>query len=130
MSPVWFRRRPCRQYWARALGPTPASPRFSSPVPALVPVSFCHSSVDEFGKLAYEDANRDTHYKHKKRFGRAGGIFQKMEKGGAMVKRILLVIALGSGLVFGQGFSAAISGVVRDTSGAVVPGVNITVKHV
>ena len=47
-----------------------------------------------------------------------------------MVKRILLVIALGSGLVFGQGFSAAISGVVRDTSGAVVPGVNITVKHV
>src|SRR5207244_11537411 len=52
------------------------------------------------------------------------------EKGGAMVKRILLVIVLGSGLVFGQGFWAAISGVVRDTSGAVVPGVNITVKHV
>jgi hypothetical protein len=47
-----------------------------------------------------------------------------------MVKRILLVIALGSGLVFGQSFSAAISGVVRDTSGAVVPGVNITVKHI
>ncbi len=43
---------------------------------------------------------------------------------------ILLVIALGSGLVFGQGFSAAISGLVRDGSGAVVPGVNITVKHV
>ena len=31
--------------------------------------------------------------------------------------------------VFGQNFSAAISGVVRDTTGAVVPGVSITARH-
>src|SRR5262245_62754345 len=42
----------------------------------------------------------------------------------------LVVIVVGSGLVFGQGFSAAISGFVRDTTGAVVPGVSITVKHI
>src|SRR5438876_1518722 len=34
------------------------------------------------------------------------------------------------GLVFGQGFSAAISGFVRDTTGAVIPGVTVTVKHI
>jgi len=32
--------------------------------------------------------------------------------------------------VFGQGFSAAISGVVRDLTGLVVPGVSVTVRHV
>jgi hypothetical protein len=42
---------------------------------------------------------------------------------------ILGVIALASGLVLGQGFSAAISGVVRDVTGAVVPGVKVTAKH-
>src|SRR6267142_1357997 len=42
---------------------------------------------------------------------------------------ILGVIALWSGLVFGQGFSAAISGIVRDPSGAVLPGVSVTAKH-
>src|SRR5262245_60755452 len=42
----------------------------------------------------------------------------------------VLVLALASGFAFGQGFSAAISGVVRDMTGAVLPGVNITVKHV
>src|SRR5262245_60554800 len=48
-----------------------------------------------------------------------------------MVKRrgILIVIVLMSGMVFGQGFSAAISGIVRDTTGAVIPGVSVTVKH-
>ena len=39
-------------------------------------------------------------------------------------------IVLGSGLVFGQGFSAAISGVVRDATGAVVPEAAITVRNV
>src|SRR6266700_3685161 len=39
------------------------------------------------------------------------------------------VIALASGLVFGQNFSAAISGVVRDATGAVLPGVSVTAKH-
>ena len=43
---------------------------------------------------------------------------------------IVMLIVLASGLVFGQGFSAAISGFVRDTTGAVVPGVTITVKHI
>ncbi|HYR44284.1 MAG TPA: carboxypeptidase-like regulatory domain-containing protein, partial [Terriglobia bacterium] len=43
---------------------------------------------------------------------------------------IVIVIALAGGVVFAQGFSAAISGVVRDTSGALVPGVSITVKHI
>src|SRR5215469_10158452 len=30
---------------------------------------------------------------------------------------------------FGQNFSAAISGVVRDATGAVIPGVTVTAKH-
>src|SRR2546426_7837751 len=42
---------------------------------------------------------------------------------------ILGVIALAGGLVFGQNFSAAISGAVRDTTGAVVPGTTVTAKH-
>src|SRR6266446_3671814 len=42
----------------------------------------------------------------------------------------LVLIALSSGLMFAQGFSAAISGVVHDTTGAVVPGVSVIVKHV
>ena len=39
------------------------------------------------------------------------------------------VIALASGLVSGQSFSAVISGVVRDATGAVLPGVSVTAKH-
>src|SRR2546428_13246434 len=42
---------------------------------------------------------------------------------------ILGVIALASGLVFGQNFSEAVSGVVRDATGAVLPGVSVTAKH-
>ena len=42
---------------------------------------------------------------------------------------ILGVIALAGGLVFGQNFSAAISGFVRDTTGAVIPGTTVTAKH-
>src|SRR2546422_7352600 len=41
---------------------------------------------------------------------------------------VFVVIVLGSCLVFGQG-SAAISGVVRDTTGALVPGVSVTAKQ-
>src|SRR5437867_1826097 len=48
----------------------------------------------------------------------------------ALLAGILGGIALANGVVFGQGFSAAISGVVRDTTGAVLPGVGVTVKHV
>jgi Carboxypeptidase regulatory-like domain len=42
---------------------------------------------------------------------------------------IVVLIAFGSCLVFGQS-TAAISGVVRDSSGAVVPGVTVTVRHI
>src|SRR5205807_8755318 len=42
---------------------------------------------------------------------------------------ILGVIVLAGGLVFGQNFSAAISGFVRDTTGAVVPGTTVTAKQ-
>ena len=43
---------------------------------------------------------------------------------------IVSLIALGSCLVFAQTSTATILGVVRDTTGALVPGVSITVKHV
>ena len=42
---------------------------------------------------------------------------------------IVGMIALAGGLVFGQNFSAAISGFVRDTTGAMVPGTTVTAKH-
>ena len=42
---------------------------------------------------------------------------------------ILGWIALGNCLVFAQGSTAAISGVVHDATGGVVPGVGVTVKH-
>src|SRR5438128_2421285 len=42
---------------------------------------------------------------------------------------IVVLIALGTSLVFAQGSTAAILGVVRDTSGALVPGVTITVRQ-
>src|SRR5213593_3385624 len=42
---------------------------------------------------------------------------------------ILVVIALAGGLVSAQNFSAAISGFVRDTTGAVIPGTTVTAKH-
>src|SRR5438093_746682 len=44
--------------------------------------------------------------------------------------RIIGLIVLGSCLVSGQSATATIVGVVRDTSGALVPGVSITAKHV
>src|SRR5205809_215558 len=43
---------------------------------------------------------------------------------------ILVVTALASPLAWGQGFSAEISGIVHDASGAVVPGVSVTAKHI
>src|SRR6266581_2898343 len=43
---------------------------------------------------------------------------------------IIGLIVLGSGLVFAQGSTATILGLVHDTSGALVPGVSINVKHV
>src|SRR5213594_2084642 len=42
---------------------------------------------------------------------------------------IVAMIALGTCLVFAQGSTGTISGVVRDISGAVIPGVMVTAKH-
>src|SRR5207237_2561486 len=42
---------------------------------------------------------------------------------------IVLLIALGTSPVFAQTSTASVVGVVRDASGALIPGVNITVKH-
>src|SRR5438552_7978919 len=49
---------------------------------------------------------------------------------GRLATAIVALIALGTCLVFAQTSTATILGVVRDTTGALVPGVNITVKHV
>src|SRR5207237_5681190 len=42
---------------------------------------------------------------------------------------IVGVIVLAGGLVFGQNFSATISGFARDSTGAVIPGTTVTAKH-
>src|SRR2546427_1928473 len=48
---------------------------------------------------------------------------------GRFVTAIVALIALGTCLIFAQTSTATILGVVKDTSGALVPGVSITVKH-
>src|SRR5215831_7907652 len=48
---------------------------------------------------------------------------------GRFVTAIVVFIALPTCLVFAQTSTATILGVVRDTSGALVPGVSLTVKH-
>src|SRR2546427_3459943 len=45
------------------------------------------------------------------------------------VTAIVVLIALPTCLVFAQTSTATILGVVKDTSGALVPGVSITIKH-
>src|SRR5262249_26734497 len=48
---------------------------------------------------------------------------------GGSLAAIVAFIAVGTCLVFGQTSTATILGIVRDTSGALVPGVSITIKH-
>src|SRR6059036_3685715 len=48
---------------------------------------------------------------------------------GRFVTALVATIALGTSLVFAQTSMATILGTVKDTSGALVPGVSITVKH-
>src|SRR5436853_4917290 len=48
---------------------------------------------------------------------------------GRFVTAIVVLIALGTCLSFAQTSTATILGVVRDTSGALIPGVSISVKH-
>src|SRR2546422_8280007 len=52
------------------------------------------------------------------------GLHALVKLGGVVVG----LIVLGSCLVFAQG-SAVISGIVRDATGAVLPGVTVTIKH-
>ena len=47
----------------------------------------------------------------------------------AFVAGITALIVSGNGLVFGQEFSATMSGVVHDANGGLVPGVSVTAKH-
>src|SRR5438445_3334149 len=46
-----------------------------------------------------------------------------------VITAIVVLIALETCLVFAQTSTATILGVVKDASGALIPGVNITVKH-
>src|SRR3989449_3587022 len=48
---------------------------------------------------------------------------------GRLITAIVALIALGTGLSFAQTSTATILGTVKDASGALVPGVSITVKH-
>ena len=48
---------------------------------------------------------------------------------GGFVTAVVVLIALPTCLVFAQTSTATILGVVKDTSGALVPGVSITIKH-
>src|SRR2546426_3347600 len=48
---------------------------------------------------------------------------------GKFATAIVTIIALGTCLIFAQTSTATILGTVKDSSGAVVPGVSITVKH-
>src|SRR5215470_17966358 len=43
---------------------------------------------------------------------------------------ILVLIVLGSSLILAQGSTAAISGIVRDATGAVIPGATVSAKHI
>src|SRR5207247_2728893 len=48
---------------------------------------------------------------------------------GLFLTGITALIVSGNGLVFGQEFSATMSGVVHDANGGLVPGVGVTAKH-
>src|SRR5712691_345649 len=47
-----------------------------------------------------------------------------------LLTKIIGLVALGNGLVFGQGFTAAITGTVKDMSGAAVERAAVSVKHI
>src|SRR5690349_18155014 len=49
---------------------------------------------------------------------------------GLAVARMIALVALGNCPVFAQSFSATLTGTVRDTSGAVLTGAAVTVKHI
>src|SRR5213592_3109323 len=57
------------------------------------------------------------------------GVGIRLRSFGNFATAIVVLIALPTCLVFAQTSTATILGVVKDTSGALVPGVSITVKH-
>src|SRR5438093_6490400 len=57
------------------------------------------------------------------------GMSSSLRMLGRVGTAIVALIALGTCLSFAQTSTATIGGVVRDTTGALVPGVSITVKH-
>src|SRR5262245_378067 len=57
------------------------------------------------------------------------GVSTSLRAFGRFVPAIVVLIALGRCPVFSQTATATIMGVVQDTSGALIPGVSITVKH-
>src|SRR2546428_5215169 len=59
----------------------------------------------------------------------ARGMGIRLRSFGRFATAIVVLIALPTCLVFAQTSTATILGVVKDTSGALVPGVSITVKH-
>src|SRR5213593_4396716 len=54
---------------------------------------------------------------------------RNLRRSATLLIAVLAGIALAGGLVFGQEFSATMSGVVHDASGGLVPGVTVTAKH-
>src|SRR5437879_13271265 len=54
---------------------------------------------------------------------------RRLTRSSTLVIGVLGAVALASGLVFGQEFSATMSGVVHDAAGGLVPGVSVTAKH-
>src|SRR5205823_8592920 len=48
---------------------------------------------------------------------------------GLFLTGMMVLIVSGNSLVFGQEFSATMSGVVQDANGGLVPGVSVTAKH-
>src|SRR5438093_3337181 len=57
------------------------------------------------------------------------GVGNRLRSFGRLATAIVVLIALPTCLVFAQTSTATILGVVKDASGALVPGVSITVKH-
>src|SRR6266705_5199654 len=67
-------------------------------------------------------------------FSRKGGVMGKRSERSLTRLATLFIgvlggLALTSGLVFGQEFSATMSGVVHDATGGLIPGVSVTAKH-
>ena len=56
------------------------------------------------------------------------GTVNSLRLSARLATTVVLLLAFGTSLIFGQGGTASILGVVRDTTGALVPGVTINVR--